>query len=180
MLVKSAMVVAIGLLGVTGTVQGAFAASEEVPPPSADPFYTPPPHLASFKPGKILRHRKVTISGVSNASAAYQLLYRTTDAKGKPIATVTTLALPSEPAPGPPDLVSIHHAYDSLTLSCAPSYTLRTGQVTGVGDAGISSNIQGLPRLRVGCRDARLRGPRLAVDGRAAGGPYGAGRDPRG
>jgi len=37
---------------------------------------------------------------------AYQLLYRTTDATGQPIATVTTLLVPITPAPGAPKLVS--------------------------------------------------------------------------
>ena len=87
-----ATVLAIGLLGVTG------GASAAVPPPSADPFYTPPAHLASYRPGKILRWRTVTAPGVNNYSAAYQLLYRSTDAKRQPIAAVTTLFLPSDPA----------------------------------------------------------------------------------
>ena len=82
----------------------------------------------------------MTAPGVDNYSAAYQLLYRSTDAKGRPIAAVTTLFLPSDPAPGPRHLFSFHQAYDSLTLTCAPSHALRTGQVTGLGDASVSSD----------------------------------------
>ncbi len=131
-----ATVLAIGLLGVTG------GASAAVPPPSADPFYTPPAHLGSYGPGKILRWRTVTAPGVNDYSAAYQLLYRSTDAKRQPIAAVTTLFLPSDPAPGPRHLFSFHQAYDSLSLTCAPSHALRTDQVTGLGDASVSEDTQ--------------------------------------
>jgi len=118
----------------------AGAASAEVTPPSDDPFYVPPVHLASHKPGAILRSREVTAPGVDDYSAAYQLMYRSTDGKGKPIAAVTTLFLPSDPDPGPRHLFSFHEAYDSLSLSCAPSHALRTNQATGLGDASGSSD----------------------------------------
>ncbi len=130
------VVAAMGLLGVTA------AAPAAVTPPSADPFYAPPAHLAAAKPGAILRSREVTAPGVNDYSAAYQLLYRSTDAKRRPIAAVTTLFLPSDPAPGPRYLFSFHEAYDSLSLTCAPSYALRTGQVTGLGDASGSDDTQ--------------------------------------
>jgi hypothetical protein len=125
---------AVGLPGVAST------ASADVPAPSDDPFYAPPAHLASKKPGTVLRSRRVNAPNVSNASAAYQLLYRTTNAKRKPVAAVTTLFLPSDPDPGPRVLFSLHTAYDSLSLTCAPSHSLRTGQVTGLGDASVSDD----------------------------------------
>jgi triacylglycerol lipase len=127
-------VLAIALLGAAST------ASADVPSPSDDPFYAPPAHLASKKPGTILRSRPISAPNVSNASAAYQLLYRSNDAKRKPVAAVTTLFLPSDPDPGPRVLFSLHTAYDSLSLTCAPSHSLRTGQTTGLGDASVSSD----------------------------------------
>jgi triacylglycerol lipase len=141
MLVRSlrATLVAIGLLAATAAVS---PAEPSVPDPSTDPFYAPPARLASKQPGTILRWREVTAPGVNNYSAAYQLLYRSTDAKGKPIAAVTTLFLPSEPDPGPRHLFSFHQAYDSLTLNCAPSHALRTDQTTGLGDASVSEDTQ--------------------------------------
>ena len=183
-----ATVIAIGLLGVTAAVSGAFASSAavppsadpSVPPPSADPFYAPPARLASYKPGTILRSRAVTAPGVDNYSAAYQLLYRTTDAKGQPIAAVTTLFLPSEPAPGPRHLFSFHQAYDSLSLNCAPSHTLRTGQVTGLGDASVSSDVKAFLEFGWDVAVPDYEGLDSQWGGRAAGGPRGAGRDPRG
>jgi hypothetical protein len=99
------------------------------PVPDEDPFYRPPDRLGSYRPGALLRSRSVTVLGLTSLASvkAYQLLYRTTDATGHPVATVTTLMLPTLPAPGPRKLVSYHTAEDSLTTRCAPSYTLRTG-----------------------------------------------------
>ena len=139
--------VAAGLLGAAGAAPVAFAASAAVPPPSADPFYAPPAGFASHRPGAILRWRAVTVPGVSHDSAAYQLLYRTTDATGRPIATVTTLFLPSAPAPGARHLLSDFEAEDSLSAKCSPSYTLRSGSGQtgpGLGDIGESQDVDSL------------------------------------
>ena len=97
-------------------------------PPDQDPFYRAPDSLGSYRPGEVIRSRPVTVLGPTALSSvhAFQLLYRTTDATGDPIATVTTLLLPSVPAPGRRPLVSYHTAEDSLTVRCSPSYTLRT------------------------------------------------------
>ena len=100
--------------------------SPAVVPPDSDPFYAPPAGFASLPPGTIIRSRGVSISAVG-AKAAYQLLYRTTDANGEPTATVATVVVPSAPAPGPRRLVSYQIAEDSLTRNCAPSYALRNG-----------------------------------------------------
>jgi Secretory lipase len=59
------------------------------------------------------------------------LLYRTTNATGQPVATVATLMVPTSPAPGARKLVSYQTFYDSLTLNCAPSYTMRGGNNGG-------------------------------------------------
>ncbi len=104
-----------------------------VTPPNQDPFYVPPPHLGSYPPGTVLRSRQVTLVGamVPETQAAYELLYRTTNATGQPVATVATLMIPASPAPGPRKLVSYQTFYDSLTLNCAPSYTMRGGNNGG-------------------------------------------------
>jgi Secretory lipase len=101
--------------------------------PSKDPFYKPPRALASYAPGAILRWRNVTLAPTNRAASttAYELLYRTTSATGKPIATVTTLMLPAVPAPGARKLLSYQTAEDSLTTRCAPSYTMRGGNNGG-------------------------------------------------
>ena len=104
-----------------------------VTPPNQDPFYTPPPHLGSYRPGTVLRWRQVELVGamVPETQAAEELLYRTTNATGQPVATVATLMIPAFPAPGRRKLVSYQTFYDSLTLNCAPSYTMRGGNNGG-------------------------------------------------
>lgn len=97
--------------------------------PSQDPFYTPPPGFQQTGPGTILRSRQVTMSGpqAADSAAAYQLMFRTTSATGQPAAAVTTILIPSVPASGTRVLASYQTAYDSMTLNCAPSYTMQDG-----------------------------------------------------
>ena len=109
------------------------AAASAVTPPASDPFYTPPANLAQYPHGTILRERQVTLSGPTQTEAAdaYQLMYRTTNATGQPVAAVTTVMVPTSPALGPRRLASYQTYYDSLTLNCAPSYTLQGGNNGG-------------------------------------------------
>jgi hypothetical protein len=116
-----------GLLGPPGPILALPILG--VQPPDQDAFYRAPDDLGKHKPGDVLRSRQVIALAATalTGTRTYQLLYRTSDAHGDPIATVATLMLPNVPAPGPRRLVSYHPAEDSLTSRCAPSYTLRTG-----------------------------------------------------
>ena len=103
-------------------------------PPDADPFYRAPASLASFPPGAIIRSRQVEVLvGPAPVSAlgakSYQLLYRTNDPAGHPVANATTIIVPAGPRPsGGRQLVSLQDAEDSLTTNCAPSYQLQVGE----------------------------------------------------
>lgn len=129
--------------------------------PASDPFYTQPANIAQYPHGTILRERKVTLSGATqtDAAAAYQLMYATTNATGQPVAAVTTVMVPTSPAPGPRRLASYQTYYDSLTLNCAPSYTLQGGQRRRRDErsdrAGVDEPAAG---AGVGCGHLRLRG----------------------
>ena len=109
------------------------AAARALTPPASDPFYAQPANIAQYPHGTILRERQVTLSGATQAeaAAAYQLMYASTNATGQPVAAVTTVMVPALPAPGPRRLASYQTYYDSLTLSCAPSYTLQGGNNGG-------------------------------------------------
>jgi Secretory lipase len=109
------------------------AAASALTAPASDPFYTQPANIAQYAHGTILRERQVTLSGATQteAAAAYQLMYATTNATGRPVAAVTTVMVPASPAPGPRRLASYQTYYDSLTLNCAPSYTLQGGNNGG-------------------------------------------------
>lgn len=65
-------------------------------PPSRDPFYTAPIGYESAAPGAVLRVRTALgfAEGIANCSAAYNILYRTTDSNYKPSWAVTTLLIP--------------------------------------------------------------------------------------
>ncbi|MCA1006718.1 lipase family protein [Rhodococcus hoagii] len=117
--------------------------------PSVDDFYRAPDGFESAAPGTILRDRPVQLASYSalpfNAQA-WQLLYRTTDLAGNPLASVTTVILPAgaPPAGGRP-LLSYQMATDSIDPGCAASVAMQPGsgleafttqgQMTFVGQA---------------------------------------------
>jgi Secretory lipase len=109
------------------------SAASAVTAPASDPFYAQPANIAQYPHGTILRERQVTLSGPTQVAgaAAYQLMYATTNTTGQPVAAVMTVIVPSAPAPGPRRLASYQTFYDSLTLNCAPSYTLQGGNNGG-------------------------------------------------
>jgi hypothetical protein len=129
--------------GVLGAIGGAVG--KKPIPPSDDPFYLPPAGFESAKPGQILNSRPVP-SALSlfqliplQLKGAYQLLYRTTDARGNPTVTVTTVLVPKNA--DPKKVVSYQVAEDSGgEINCAPSYTLQTGsEATYAGTGGIEA-----------------------------------------
>lgn len=101
-------------------------------PPSQDPFYTAPAHFASTAPGTVLRVRSApgNLTAVAgNSSAAYHILFRTTDSHYKPSWAVTTLFVPLYPCTfstsgGGSSLLSYQIAYDSADVDASPSYAL--------------------------------------------------------
>src|SRR5207244_789159 len=98
----------------------------------------PPPGFSSTAPGTVLRSRQVDVGmgpvPLGVAFRAYQLLYRTNDGSGRPVATVTTVLVPTGLAPaGGRGLLSLNTAEDSVDPNCAPSYQLRAGQTANGG-----------------------------------------------
>jgi hypothetical protein len=91
-------------------------------PPSKDPWYTAPKGFEYAAPGSILRIRNAPgnlTSIIGNSSAAYNILYRTTDSNYQPTFAVTTLFIPKNPQPA---LVSIQVPYNSPFIDSSPSY----------------------------------------------------------
>ncbi len=97
--------------------------------PADDPFYLPPAGYQHAVPGTVLRSRDVELAFlglIPQSITATQLLYRTTDMNGNPEATVTTVIVPAEVAPGQTcPLLSYQCAIDAMTSRCFPSYALR-------------------------------------------------------
>lgn len=117
----------------------AAQAQEAFPPPAsptplpqADAFYQPPAEqvLGSVAPGTLLRFREITAKAYyvfPVKGKAWQLMYRSTDHKGRPVAMVGTVLVPDNAPAQQRKLLAYNVAYDALTLRCAPSYEFVKG-----------------------------------------------------
>lgn len=94
-------------------------------PPSQDPWYTTPNDYQSACPGDILRVRPAPgnlTTVYTNSSAAYNILYRTTDSHYQPFWAVTTLFVPKETDGSA--LLSYQVPYNSADVDGSVSYLL--------------------------------------------------------
>lgn len=104
----------------TGTATSAFGTAASS---STDPFYTydGAAPLSSFAPGTVLKTRTLQyhIEGIATPVTAIQLLYRTTDAQGRPAANVTSIvrSITGDTSKA----VSYQSFYDSLNPQDGPS-----------------------------------------------------------
>ncbi|NNH75141.1 lipase [Nocardia uniformis] len=104
-------------------------------PPYLDPgFYNPDPaRVTAARPGEILAARQVNLANfwlIPLNVKAWQLSYRSTNTRGEAIAAVATVIVPHRPAPTEERaLLSFQMAEDSLSINCAPSYTLQMGSL---------------------------------------------------
>ncbi|WP_405137605.1 lipase family protein [Nocardia sp. NBC_01388] len=124
---RSALIAASAVLCLAGTPT-AVGSADPVLTPQSDPFYTPPAGWDSQAPGTILNSRPVEVASMgpqAQDADAWQLLYRTTDVDGNPMATVTTVLRPRNGQVK--GLISYQAAEDASAPQCAPSFTLRQG-----------------------------------------------------
>lgn len=107
--------------------------------PRQDPWYSAPPNFERAAPGAILKVRAApgnitTVQG--NSSAAYNILYRTTDSRYLPTWAVTTLFVPNTTVLfGNDRLLSYQIPYDSADVDASPSYAMYGVGVPDVGAA---------------------------------------------
>ncbi|KAA8917591.1 hypothetical protein TRICI_000284 [Trichomonascus ciferrii] len=96
-------------------------------PPSDDPFYVPPDGFENEPIGTILRYRTVNNPGYlilrANVKETVELLYRTRNTSGAPIATVTTVLVPHNPDVS--KVLSYQILEDASYINCAPSYGIQ-------------------------------------------------------
>ncbi|KAH8689600.1 secretory lipase-domain-containing protein [Talaromyces proteolyticus] len=102
--------------------------------PSKDPWYTAPHGYEEASPGSILRIRpapgNLTAVIGSNCSAAYNILYRTTNSYLQPAFAVTTVFIPNMNIAKinyTTPLLSYQIPYSTADLDASPSYTLSAG-----------------------------------------------------
>ena len=107
-------------------------------PPSQDSWYSAPNGFESASPGSILRIRSAPgnlTTIFSNSSAAYNILYRTTNAHYQPFWAVTTLFVPKQTKGT--ELLSYQIPYNTADVNGSPSYFLY-----GPASEPINSDIQ--------------------------------------
>lgn len=130
--IATAVLAALPVLATSGTADAAAPDDGSGFPvlPSSDPFYTAPAAVQGVAPGTILRSRPVTIRGLGLPMPvkAWQVLYRSTDAQGRPNAVSGTVGVLDDgrPLTGRP-LVAYNVGSHGLGAACAPSYLLRQG-----------------------------------------------------
>jgi alpha-beta hydrolase superfamily lysophospholipase len=97
--------------------------------PAKDPFYQPPLGFEHALPGTVLRSRDVELAFmglIPQRIMGTQLLYRTTDMNGLPVAAATTMIVPVDVTPERPcPVLSYQCAIDAVSSRCFPSYALR-------------------------------------------------------
>lgn len=107
------------------TSAGGAAAAPLMPTPDPDQFYAAPPGLADHAPGDVLKVRDKPWHIYFPTSRVIEVLFRSTDSLGGPIAANTTLILPNNHAPNAP-LLSYQHIINALGTKCKIARKLYT------------------------------------------------------
>ncbi|MGW4503905.1 lipase family protein [Streptomyces sp. NPDC004436] len=109
---------------------------------ATDPFYaySGSEPLSAFAPGTVLKTRTVPyhLVGIPTPLKAVQLLYRTTDAQGRPAANVTSVV--RSPKGDGSKAVSYQSFYDSLNPEDGPSRAIAGGVTLG----GVIPNVEAI------------------------------------
>ncbi|GAA1305060.1 lipase family protein [Saccharothrix xinjiangensis] len=90
-------------------------------------FYEPPNPLPAAAPGDILRARTSEAGAVRHTARAWQVMYRSTDALGRPNAVVGTVLVPRSVDPATAPIVAFAVGTQGPAFRCAPSEMLRIG-----------------------------------------------------
>ncbi|WP_299569349.1 lipase family protein [uncultured Williamsia sp.] len=140
--------IAVGVLAVAAVATALAAPTAS----AADPFYAASPStVAAAAPGAVLKTRTIPyhVLGVATPVTAIQILYRSTDSVGAPVANVTSVLIPPRPLPTT-KVVSYQSAYDSLNPADSPSRAIaaddRLGGLTAGGNpaiGGVAANGEG-------------------------------------
>jgi hypothetical protein len=98
-------------------------------PPSCDSWYRAPSGYESKAPGAVLKVRpapgNLTAAAGGLASSSWNVLYRTTNSRGKPTFAVTTVFTPKTLPPTGPALLSYQHFMDSADVDSSPSFDMQ-------------------------------------------------------
>lgn len=107
------------------TTGGTASALPVYPASDPDPFFTAPPDVASHTPGDVLKLRQMPPNLYFPGSDVWEILFRTTDSEGKPIAANTTILIPPNHVPDSP-MMSYQHIINALGHKCKIATELYT------------------------------------------------------
>ncbi|KAM0812124.1 putative lipase 1 protein [Seiridium cardinale] len=133
-----AMTTAVPAVSTLEVRQQSSNASGYLIPPSQDPWYAAPLGYELSQLGAVLRLRSAPgnqTTAVGNCSAAYQILYRTSDSRFEPSVAVTTLYIPEYASAAANELLSFQYPYNSPSLDHSPSYSFQFSAAPEVGTA---------------------------------------------
>lgn len=132
---------AIGICSALVTTCLALAPATSAPAVDSFYVYDGSEPLSSYEPGEVLKTRTLPyhVAGIPVPLTAVQLLYRTTDQQGRPMANVTSVVLPPVPAKTP-KVLSYQSFYDSLDPEHGPSRSI-------AGDVSLGGAIANIETL---------------------------------
>jgi pimeloyl-ACP methyl ester carboxylesterase len=85
-------------------------------------FYDTPPNLAAAQLGTLFRQEAFDGYALPNGMRAVRILYRSTDAEGRPVATSAVVLVPPGPTPkGGWPIIAWAHGTSGVARQCAPS-----------------------------------------------------------
>jgi len=118
---------AVGLLAAASAIAGAVTASAfpVYPVSDPDPFFAAPSDVADHQPGDVLKVRQMPPNLYFPGSQVWEVLFRTTDSEGKPIAANTTFLVPPNHVADSP-LISYQHIINALGNKCKIATELYT------------------------------------------------------
>ncbi|MCX5046337.1 lipase family protein [Aldersonia sp. NBC_00410] len=131
---RFAAIVAIALSMALAAALGSAGhapAAPLMPTPDPDQFYAAPADLAAHAPGDVLKFREKPWHVYFPTSRVYEVLFRSTDSEGKPIAANATYLLPQNHQPDGP-LMSYQHIINALGTKCKVATKLYTSDPTNL------------------------------------------------
>jgi pimeloyl-ACP methyl ester carboxylesterase len=145
-----AIVLAAGLVAGCGTGIDSLQLASAPQGPDDPAFYQAPSPGPGTRPGQVIWMRRFDAPA---GSRGYQMLYWSTDVRGKLIAVSGAVVVPTRRPDPPPKIVAWAHATNGLGDSCAPSRGFRAGyggdkQVAAMavrsGNVFVETDYQGL------------------------------------
>src|SRR2546423_1640138 len=120
--------ISLAALGVVAASPPAGAAAAPIlPGPFDDSFYTPPSPLPAGKPGDVLRWRpSVPLLNAANADA-WQVMYLSTNAQGRPDAVTGTILVPKGKDPATAPIVGYAVGTQGPAFKCTASKAMERG-----------------------------------------------------